>query len=118
MRSVQYGLTGMRQSKWLRGRRFAQVLQDLLRALSRNDAAQFFQSRPLNIGHASKFPKQLLRRLRANAGDFTESGVRLAFPPPLPVKRHGKTVSLVADLLDEVEDWRMPLQNDRFVLLA
>ena len=42
----------------------------------------------------------------------------MAFASALAVEGDGEAVRFVADLLDKVQDWRMPLEDDRFVLLA
>src|SRR6266436_6709136 len=55
LRSAQSALTAIRARMRLWGFRIPKLVQNFLRALPRNDAAQFLQSRPLNVGHAPKF---------------------------------------------------------------
>ena len=102
----------------LKGFRISKLIQDFLCILSRNKAAQFFHASPLYVGDAPKFLQQFLSRLCAHAGDFAQGSLRLPLSPPLPVKRHRKPVGLVANLLNEVEDRRMPLQYDRLIFLS
>src|SRR5260370_11738982 len=101
----------------LKGFRIAKLPENFLRVLSRNDAAQFFQPGSLNIGYAPKFVQEFLRRLSTHPGDFTQGSLRLPLSSPLPVKRYRKTVGLVANLLNQVQHRRMPLQHDRLIFL-
>src|SRR5882672_9021209 len=114
---VQCGLTCMSSSNWLYLRVAFQVLDDSLRIFSRHQLAQFLHSRSLNIGDTSKFPKQFLRGPCPHSRDILERCFRLPFAAPLPVEGHREPVSLVPDLLNQVEDRRVALQHDGFVLL-
>jgi hypothetical protein len=102
----------------LRHFRMFQLNENFLRVLSRDHAAQFFNSSPLYVGNAPKFLEQFLCCPRAHAGDFAQHRLCLPLPPPLTVKRNRKPVGLVANLLNQVKDRRMPLQYDRLVFLA
>src|SRR6266436_2371802 len=101
----------------LRHFRIAKLAENFLRFLSRNDAAQFFQPGSLNIGYAPKFLQQFLRCPWAHTGDFVEHRFCLPLSSPLPVKRYRKTVGLVANLLNQVKNRRMPLQHDWLIFL-
>lgn len=87
-------------------------------AFPRDDFAQAFNSRAANIGDAAKFTEKTLCGLRADTGNFKKHGTGLAFGPALTVECDGESVSFVADLLDEMEDWRMAVKNNRLVFLA
>lgn len=102
----------------LRRFRMLELTENSLRVFSRNHATQFFQTGPLYVRNAAKFLQQFLRCPWAHAGDFAQCGLRLPFSAPLPVKRNCKSVGLIANLLNEVKDRRVPLQNDRLIFLS
>ena len=54
----------------------------------------------------------------AHAGDLAQCRLRLPRPAPLAVEGNRKSVGLITNLLNEVEDGRMPLQNNRLVFLT
>src|SRR5690348_1070328 len=59
--------------------------------------------------------EQLSRRLLADSRDGGERSLDAAFGPALPVESHGEAMSLVSNLLDQVQDRRMMVQPDRLV---
>src|ERR1700694_4470594 len=101
--TAQCRLTAMWPPNWLLCCRAPKMRQDLLCTFTRDNTAQFLQSGPLNIGHASKFLQEFLRRLRPHSRDIAQCRFRLPFAAPLAVKRKGKPVRLVANLLDQME---------------
>src|SRR6267143_3386745 len=94
------------------------MLENFLRAFSRHQLAYFLHSRSLNIGDTSKFLQQFLRSPCPHSGNILERCFRLTFAAALPVERNREAVSLVPDLLNQVEDGRVAVQHDGFVLLA
>src|SRR5947209_11854973 len=67
---------------------------------------------------APKLLQEFLSGAFAHPGDFQQSAPHLAFSPSQAVKGHRKPVRLVANLLNQVEDRRMPFEGDWLVLLA
>src|SRR5260370_37505182 len=67
--------------------------------------------------HAAESAQELLSCAFADPRNLQERAVNLALSAPLPMKRHGEAMGLVADLLDQVKDRRMALENDGLVLL-
>src|SRR5881394_1156031 len=104
----QWPLTGIVHSKRLMLarmlRRMLQACENSLRAFSRNDRTQLFYARTLNIRDASEFFEQFLRSLRTDAGNFIERAAGLPLAAALTVKRNGKAVGLVANLLNQMQD--------------
>src|SRR5574337_147013 len=95
-----------------------ELSQHVFRLLTRNDAAEFLDSRAANIGHAAEFPQQLLRSARADARNFRELRVRLALRTALAMEGHREAMGFIANLLNQMQHRRMPVQNDRLLLLA
>ncbi len=80
------------------------MLQDFLGTFPRDHCAEFLNSSAPNVGDAAKFLQELLRGARAHSGDSNEGGFRLALAAALAVKRDGKAVSLIANLLYKMQD--------------
>src|SRR5712692_350529 len=99
------------------GRAAAEVFDNALRLDARDHARQLLEARLAQVRDAAKLPQQLLRRALADPGDVRQLAVQVAARAALAVETDGKAVGLIADLLDEMENGRMPLQQDRLVLL-
>src|SRR5260370_2545448 len=104
-------------TKRLLGIRTAQLTEYFLRALPRNNPAQFFQPRSLNIRNAPEFLQQFLRGLPTHPRDFAERRLRLPLSPPLPVESDRKTVGLLANFLTQLTHRHLPLQHNRLLSL-
>ena len=102
----------------IRRLRFFQVREDALGAFSRDDFAEAFNAGAADIGNAAEFTQKTLRRFWTDTGDFQKRGSGLPFAAALAVKRDGETVSLVADLLDEMKNRRVAVEDDGLVFLA
>src|ERR1700741_1693855 len=89
--------------------RMLKLAENLLRVFSRNHVSQFFHASPLDVREATKFLQRFLRGLWAHAGDFAQCGLCLPLAAPLPVECNRKSVGLIANMLNEVKDRRMPL---------
>src|SRR6266481_9909221 len=94
------------------------MLEDFLRTLARYKPAQSIHSCPLKVGNTSKFFQQFLRGPRPHTRNILKRRFRLPLAAPLPMKGHRETVSLVADLLNQVEHGRVTVEHDGFILLA
>src|SRR6267378_4729422 len=94
------------------------MLEDFLRTFPRYKPAQSSHSCPLKIGNTSKFLQQFLRGPCPHSRNILKRCFRLTLAAPLPVEGDGEPVSLVSDLLNQMEHGRMTLQNEGFVLLA
>ena len=82
-----------------------------------NDAGDLFDAGGPQLRDAAEAPQQLLRRARANAGNIFKACLNRALRAALAVKTDGKSVSFVADLLDQMKDRRMAFQADGLILL-
>src|SRR4030088_2853843 len=89
-----------------------------LRDLARHYPAQLFSSRPPQVCDAAEFAQQPLRRPRPNAGNITKRGFRLPLAAALAMKAYGKSMRLVANLLDQMQHWRVAVQNAGLIFLA
>src|SRR5215469_91233 len=98
--------------------RICQSREDFFGILPRDHCAQLLDACSLDIGNASKFLQQFLRGSRSDSGDVAEGAMCLALAPPLPVKSDREAVCLIADLLNQMQNRRMMLQDNRFVFLA
>src|SRR5215467_6823053 len=87
-------------------------------AFSCDHFTQAVKTGSANIGDAAKFAEKALRRFRADTGNLQKLGRGLAFGAALTMECDCESVSFIANLLDEMEDGRMTVQNDRFVFLT
>src|SRR5579884_645270 len=92
--------------------------QHFFRRALRNHLAQFFQAGATKIGDAAEFAQQALGGARADSGNLQQRRRGLALAAALTVEGDGEAVSFIANLLNQVQDGRMALQDDRFVFLA
>ena len=92
--------------------------QNFFRGFARNDFADFLHASALDVGDTAKFAQEFLGEFGADAGDFGECGFGLALAAALAVESDGEAVGFVADLLDEMQDRRMMVEDNRFIFLA
>lgn len=92
-----------------------QMLVKPLGFSSRQRARQFLSAQFPKPRHAPETFEQLSRRLFADSRDGGERSLDAAFGPALPVESHGEAMSLVSNLLDQVQDRRTVVQSNRFV---
>src|SRR5262245_54625520 len=62
--------------------------------------------------------EQLLSRLQADAFDLTKLGSQRPAAAALAMKRDGKTMALVTNLLNQAQNRRAAFERDRFILAA
>jgi hypothetical protein len=79
-----------------------QMLQNSFRTFPRNNPAQALDTRALHIRHATELPQQSLRRQRPDPRDIPKRRFCLPLSTPQAVKRHRKTVRLIANLLNQM----------------
>src|SRR6266478_3629244 len=94
------------------------MLEDFLGAFPRDHGTEFLKSSAPNVGDAAKFAQQFLCGARAHSGASNEGGFGLALAAALAVKRDGKAVSPIANLLYKMQDGRVALENNRLILLS
>src|SRR5882672_3319130 len=97
--------------------RFCQVDGNARRESRRDDSRDLLDAGGPQLRDAAEPPQELLRRSRAHAGNVFQAGLNRAPRPALAMKSYREAVSFVADLLNQMQDWRMALQVDRLVLL-
>src|SRR5579859_64781 len=83
-----------------------------------HDFAQCVNSGAAEIRNAAEFAEKTLGGFWSYAGNFEERGSGLTFGAALAMESDGETMSLVANLLNQMQDGRMPIENDGFVFLA
>ena len=88
-----------------------------LRESRRHDSRDLLDAGGPQLRDAAEPPQELLRRARAHAGNVFQAGLNRALCPALAMKSYCEAVSFVADLLNQMQDWRMALQADWLVLL-
>ncbi len=96
-------------------RRRVRILSALFRDI---ELAEPLDARSLNVGHAPEFAQEFLGGTRTDAGNFAQGRLGLALAATEPVEGNGEAVGLVANLLDEVEDWGVAVEYAGFVFLA
>src|SRR5438445_3960189 len=82
------------------------------------DAGKIFGAGEAHAGDASEFAKQLLHGARTHARDLVEFSLQRSARTALAVETDGEAVRLVPDLLDQMQQRRMPFQAYRFIFLA
>src|SRR5690348_1261840 len=92
-----------------------QMLVKPLGFSSRQRARQLLSAQFPKPRDAPETFEQLPRRLFADSRDGGERRLDAAPGPALPVESHGEAMSLVSNLLDQVQDRRMMVQPDRLV---
>src|SRR5690349_21905801 len=88
-----------------------EVREHFFRAGFRNNLAQLLDSRALNIRDAAEFAQQALRRARPHSGNFQQRRRSLPLAAALAVEGNREAMRFVANLLDQMQNWRMPLQD-------
>ncbi len=94
----------------------SQRVEHLLRLRTRQLGSQLFHAQCPKARHAAKSPQQLLCGAFAYTRNFRERCTNAARGSSLAMKCHGEAMCLVANLLDQVQHGRMPLEHDRIVL--
>ena len=89
--------------------------EDALGAFSRDDSAKTFNASTADIGDAAEFTEKPLRGFWPDTGNIEKGGRGLSFAAALAVKRHSEAMRFVADLLDEMKNWRVAVEDDGFV---
>lgn len=80
----------------------AQCVENALGLAPGHLSRHFLDAQLAEACHAAESSQQLLRGALADAGNFRERRSQPSAGSPLPVKRHGKAVRFVANLLDQV----------------
>src|SRR5260370_12205744 len=93
------------------------MLQNAFGLRAGHDAAYLVHPRSPQMSHAAESAQEFLSCAFADPRDLQERAANLALSAPVPVTRHGETMGLVADLLNQVKDRRMPPQDHGLVLL-
>src|ERR1700693_6037812 len=91
--------------------------ENFLRAFPRYDATQPRHSRAMYIRDAAKLPQQPLRRQRPDPWNIPKRRLGLPFPATQAVKRYGKAVRLIANLLNHMQHRGMMIQHARLIFL-
>src|SRR6266576_504241 len=95
-----------------------EVVADLLGGRSVYDGGKGVRRSLLDAAYTSEVFNQTLSRPWPDARYREQLTISVAHLPPLAVIGHGKTVTLVANLLHQVEHGRPPIQHHRLVLLS
>src|SRR5580692_12319641 len=99
-------------------RSLAQRVEYALGLARRNLGGEFLDGQLAQSGNTSKSPQQFLCSPVAHAGNFRERSANAAGRPTLPVKSDRETVGLIADLLDQMENGRVMIEHNRFMLAS
>ena len=95
-----------------------EVGEDFFGGFAGNDFGDGVEAGALDVGYAAEFAKEFAGGGWAHAGDFAQGRFGLAFAAAEAMEGDGEAVSLVADLLDEVEDGIVAVELDGLVFLA
>ena len=93
------------------------AFQNRARLPRRNDLGQLFEAGLADAGHAAEPPQQFSRGGRADPRQVEQLAAHLPAAAALAVEANSEAMRLVPNLLDQVQQGRMPLQPYRLVFL-
>src|ERR1700689_4003347 len=100
---------------WHRGISRAESRINMLGARAGKLGREFTYCELLQAGYAPKAPQEFSRRFLAHARNFSERRAQPSAGTALTVEGDREAMRLIPDLLDQMQDGRVTVQNNRLI---